>query len=218
MGNVTTIGLDIAKSVFQVHGVDAVGEIVVRRKLTRGRVLAFFEKLPRCLVGIEACSSSHYWARELTARGHDVRLLPAQYVKPYLKRQKNDAADAEAICEAVTRPTMRFVPIKSPEQQSVMMLHRVRLMLNRQRTQISNALRAHMAEFGVVAPIGRNGIEQLLVIIGDVAWQLIVRMRRFGTDLALNRENGGCWILKLTASVNKLSACALGRSGLLRRL
>ena len=118
MGNVTTIGLDIAKSVFQVHGVDAAGEVVVRRKLTRGRVLAFFEKLTRCLVGIEACSSSHYWARELTARGHDVRLLPAQYVKPYLKRQKNDAADAEAICEAVTRPTMRFVPVKSPEQQS----------------------------------------------------------------------------------------------------
>ncbi|MDH6234629.1 transposase [Mesorhizobium soli] len=167
MGNVTTIGLDIAKSVFQAHGVDAAGEVVVRRKLTRGRVLAFFESLPRCLVGIEACSSSHYWARELTARGHDVRLLPAQYVKPYLKRQKNDAADAEAICEAVTRPTMRFVPVKSPEQQSVMMLHRVRLMLNRQRTQISNALRAHLSEFGVVAPIGRNGIEQLLVVIND---------------------------------------------------
>ena len=167
MDNVTTIGLDIAKSVFQVHGVDAVGAVVIRRKLTRGRLLWFFEKLPRCLVGIEACSSSHYWARELMARGHDVRLLPAQYVKPYLKRQKNDAADAEAICEAVTRPTMRFVPVKTPEQQSVMMLHRVRLMLNRQRTQISNALRAHLSEFGVVAPIGRNGIEQLLVVIND---------------------------------------------------
>ena len=109
--------------------------MVIRRKLTRGRVLGFFEKLPRCVVGIEACSSSHYWARELIALGHDVRLLPAQYVKPYLKRQKNDAADAEAICEAVTRPTMRFVPVKSPEQQSVMMLHRVRLMLNRQINQ-----------------------------------------------------------------------------------
>jgi transposase len=132
MDNVMTIGLDIAKSVFQVHGVDAVGQVVIRRKLTRGRVLGFFENLPRCLVGIEACSSSHYWARELTARGHDVRLLPAQYVKPYLKRQKNDAADAEAICEAVTRPTMRFVPVKSPEQQSVMMLHRSGV------TQLSN--------------------------------------------------------------------------------
>lgn len=154
MSNVATIGLDIAKSVFQVHGVDAAGEIAVRRKLTRGRVLAFFKSLPRCLVGIEACSSSHYWARELIALGHDVRLLPAQYVKPYLKRQKNDAADAEAICEAVTRPTMRFVPVKSPEQQSVMMLHRVRLMLNRQRTQISNALRSHLSEFGVVRRSG----------------------------------------------------------------
>jgi transposase len=163
--NVTTIGLDIAKSVFQVHGVDAAGEVAVRRKLTRRRVLPFFESLQRCLVGIEACSSSHYWARELIARGHDVRLLPAQYVKPYLKRQKNDAADAEAICEVVTRPTMRFVPVKSPEQQSVMMLHRVRLMLNRQRTQISNALRSHL--FGFVALIGRNGIEQLLVVIND---------------------------------------------------
>ncbi|SDG92036.1 transposase [Pelagibacterium luteolum] len=142
MSNIVTIGLDIAKSVFQVHAVDSSGEVVVRRKLTRGRVLAFFESLPRCVIGIEACSSSHYWARELIALGHDVRLLPAQYVKPYLKRQKNDAADAEAICEAVTRPTMRFVPVKSPEQQSVMMLHRVRLMLNRQRTQISNALRS----------------------------------------------------------------------------
>jgi transposase len=167
MSNVTTIGLDIAKSVFQVHCVDAAGEVAVRRKLTRGRVLAFFKGLPRCVVGIEACSSSHYWARELIARGHNVRLLPAQYVKPYLKRQKNDAADAEAICEAVTRPTMCFVPVKSPEQQSLMMLHRVRLMLNRQRTQISNALRSHLSEFGVVAPIGRNGIEQLLLVIND---------------------------------------------------
>jgi len=155
------------ESVFQIHGVGAAGEIAVRRKLTRGRVLAFFKSLPRCLVGIEACSSSHYWARELITLGHDVRLLPAQYVKPYLKRQKNDAADAEAICEAVTRPTMRFVPVKSPAQQSVMMLHRVRLMLNRQRTQISNALRSHLSEFGVVAPIGRTGIEQLLVVIND---------------------------------------------------
>ncbi len=148
------------------HGVDAAGEVAVRRKLTRGRVLAFFKSLPRCLVGIEACSSSHYWARDSP---HLATMCGCcrQYVKPYLKRQKNDAADAEAICEAVTRPTMRFVPVKSPEQQSVMMLHRVRLMLNRQRTQISNALRAHLSEFGIVAPIGRNGIEQLLYVIND---------------------------------------------------
>jgi transposase len=156
MIQIATIGLDIAKSVFHVHGVDAGGNVVVRQRLARGRVLAFFEKIAPCLVGIEACGSSHYWAREIIARGHEVRLLPAQYVRPYVKRGKNDAADAEAICEAVTRPTMRFVPIKTPEQQSVMMLHRVRLMLNRQRTQLSNSIRAHLSEFGIVAPIGRR--------------------------------------------------------------
>jgi transposase len=167
MMRVTTIGLDIAKTVFQVHGVDASGQVLVQKRLTRGRVLAFFEKLAPCLVGIEACSSSHYWARELMARGHEVRLMPVQYVKPYVKRGKNDAADAEAICEAVTRPTMRFVPVKTPEQQSVMMLHRVRLMLNRQRTQLSNSIRAHLSEFGLVAPVGRRGIDQLLAIVAD---------------------------------------------------
>jgi transposase len=167
MGNVTTIGLDLAKNVFQVHGVDAEGVAVIRQRLTRGRMLKFFAKLPPCLIGIEACATSHYWARELVALGHDVKLMPAQYVKPYVKRGKNDAADAEAICEAVTRPTMRFVGIKTPEQQSAMMLHRVRLILNRQRTQLSNAMRAHLAEFGVVAPIGRNGIDQLLDVIAD---------------------------------------------------
>jgi transposase len=167
MERVATVGLDIAKSVFQVHGIDATGTVVVRRKLSRGRVLRFFEALPRCLIGMEACNTSHYWARELIALGHDVRLMPAQYVKPYVKRGKNDAADAEAICEAVTRPTMRFVPVKTPDQQSVMMLHRVRLMLNRQRTQLSNAMRAHMAEFGVVAPVGRMGLERLLAIVDD---------------------------------------------------
>jgi transposase len=167
MGTITTIGLDIAKSVFQVHGIDAAGEVIVRRQLSRARVLSFFEKLPSCLIGIEACNTSHYWARELIARGHDVRLMPAQYVKPYVKRGKNDSADAEAICEAVTRPTMRFVAVKTPEQQSVMMLHRVRLMLNRQRTQLSNAMRAHMSEFGVVAPVGRMGLERLLAIVTD---------------------------------------------------
>ena len=167
METITTVGLDIAKSVFQVHGIDTAGNVVVRRRLTRGRVLAFFEKLPRCLVGIEACNTSHHWARELIALGHDVRLMPAQYVKPYVKRGKNDAADAEAICEAVTRPTMRFVAVKTPEQQSVMMLHRVRLMLNRQRTQLTNAMRAHMSEFGVVAPVGRMGVEHLLGVIAD---------------------------------------------------
>lgn len=167
MEKIATVGLDIAKSVFQVHGVDAAGEVVVRKRLSRARVLPFFAKLPRCLVGIEACSTSHHWARELIALGHDVRLMPAQYVKPYVKRGKNDASDAEAICEAVTRPTMRFVTVKTPEQQSVMMLHRIRLMLNRQRTQLSNATRAHMSEFGIVAPVGRIGLERLLAIVAD---------------------------------------------------
>jgi len=150
MGQVITIGLDLAKSVFQVHGVDATGEVVVRRQIRRSQLLAFFAKQPACLVGIEACASSHHWAREMVALGHEVKLMPAQYVKPYVKRSKNDAADAEAICEAVTRPTMRFVAIKTPDQSAVM-LHRVRLILSRQRTQLSNALRAHLAEFGIVA-------------------------------------------------------------------
>jgi transposase len=169
MADIRVLGLDIAKSVFQLHGVDAGGATVLQRRLRRGRMLVFFAKLPPCLIGIEACASSHYWARELIALGHEVKLMPAQYVKPYLKRSKNDAADAEAICEAVTRPTMRFVGIKSPEQQSAMMLHRVRLILSRQRTQLSNALRAHMAEFGIVAPIGRNGIDRLVGVIADPA-------------------------------------------------
>lgn len=167
MGQAITIGLDIAKSVFQVHGVDESGGVVIRRQIRRAQLLAFFGNQPACLVGMEACASSHHWARELVALGHRVKLMPAQYVKPYVKRGKNDAADAEAICEAVTRPTMRFVAIKTPEQQSAMMLHRVRLMLCRQRTQITNAVRAHLAEFGIVAPIGRIGVEQLLGVIAD---------------------------------------------------
>jgi transposase len=167
MNQVTTIGLDIAKSVFQVHGVDAAGHMVLRQKLSRGRMLEFFAKLPRCLVGIEACASLHYWARELIRLGHEVKVMPAQYVKPYVKRGKNDAADAEAICEAVTRPTMRFVGVKTVEQQSILMLHRVRLILMRQRTQLSNALRAHLAEFGIVSPIGREGLNRLLTIVAD---------------------------------------------------
>lgn len=169
MDQVVTIGLDIAKSVFQVHGVDAQGAVVVRRRLTRSRMLAFFEKLAPCLVGLEACGSAHYWGRELSRLGYDVRLIPPSYVKPYVKRQKNDAADAEAICEAVSRPSMRFVPIKSPEQQSVMVAHRTRSILTRQRTQLSNAIRGHMSEFGLVAAVGRNGLETLIAIIADGA-------------------------------------------------
>src|SRR5207342_1017654 len=164
---VTTIGLDIAKSVFQVHGVDAAGQVLIRRQLKRRYVLAFFEKLAPCLVGIEACASSHYWSRELQALGHNVRLMPPAYVKPYVKRQKNDMADAEAICEAVTRANMRFVPTKTPEQQSCLMLHRTRHLFIRQQTAVINAIRAHLAEFGIVAPVGRNGVEELLDVVAN---------------------------------------------------
>ena len=167
MQTVTTIGLDIAKSVFQVHGVDAAGQVVIRRQLKRHHVLSFFEKLPPCLIGIEACASSHHWSRDLQALGHTVRLMPPAYVKPYVKRQKNDAADAEAICEAVTRTNMRFVPTKTPEQQGGLMLHRTRHLLIRQQTSVINAIRAHLAEFGIVAPVGRKGVEDLLRVIAD---------------------------------------------------
>src|SRR5271167_422369 len=163
----TTIGLDIAKSVFQVHGIDAEGKVIIRRQLKRRYVLALFQKLPPCLIGIEACASSHHWSRELKALGHSVRLMPPAYVKPYVKRQKNDMADAEAICEAVRRPTMRFVETKTPEQQSCLVLHRTRHLLIRQQTAIINAIRAHLAEFGIVAPVGRNGVEELLDVVAD---------------------------------------------------
>ena len=167
MQTVSTIGLDIAKSVFQVHGVDTNGLVVVRRQLKRRYVLAFFEKLPPCLVGIEACASSHHWSRELQALGHTVRLMPPAYVKPYVKRHKNDVVDAEAICEAVTRANMRFVPTKTPEQQSWLTLHRTRHLFIRQQTSVINAIRAHLAEFCVVAPVGRKGVEELLRVIAD---------------------------------------------------
>jgi transposase len=167
MQGVTTIGLDIAKSVFQVHGIDATGNVVIRRQLKRRYVLAFFQKLAPCLVGIEACATSHHWSRELKALGHTVRLMPPAYVKPYVKRQKNDAADAEAICEAVTRANMRFVATKTPEQQSCLMLHRTRHLFIRQQTAVINAIRAHLAEFGIVARVGRNGVEELLDVAAD---------------------------------------------------
>jgi transposase len=167
MQTITTIGLDIAKSVFQVHGIDAEDRVIIRRQLKRRYVLAFFQKLPPCLVGIEACASSHHWSRELQSLGHTVRLMPPAYVKPYVKRQKNDAADAEAICEAVTRANMRFVATKTPEQQSCLMLHRTRHLFIRQQTAVINVIRAHLAEFGIVAPVGRKGVEELLDVIAD---------------------------------------------------
>src|ERR1700675_3667278 len=164
---VTTIGLDIAKNVFQVHGIDAAEKVVVRKQLRRSQVLAFFKALPPCLIGMEACATAHYWARELTKLGHQVRLMPPKDVKAYVKRNKNDAADAEAICEAVRRPTMRFVQIKSAEQQGRLMLHRTRDLLMRQRTQLINALRAHLAELGIVTAKGDSGVKELLAIVAD---------------------------------------------------
>jgi transposase len=167
MGEITTIGLDLAKHVFQVHGVDADGAVVLRKQLRRGQVVSFFSRLPRCLVGMEACATAHYWARELGALGHEVRLMPAQYVKAYVKRNKNDAADAAAICEAVVRPTMRFVPVKTAEQQAALLLHRGRERIVRQRTALVNALRAHLAEFGVIAPQGLRNVGKLIAIVHD---------------------------------------------------
>ncbi len=169
MQAITTIGLDIAKSVFQVHGIDAEDKVTIRRQLKRRYVLALFQKLPPCLVGIEDCASSHHWSREFKALGHTVRLMPPAYVKPYVKRQKNDATDAEAICEAVTRANMRFVATKTPEQQSCLVLHRTRHLFIRQQTAVINAIRAHLAELGIVAPVGRNGVEELLNVVADPA-------------------------------------------------
>jgi len=162
---ISTLGLDLAKNVFQIHGVTATGEVAIKRTLRRRQVLTFFQKLEACTVGIEACGMSHYWARELTKLGHDVRLMPPIYVRPYVKRGKTDAADAEAICEAVTRPTMRFVPIKSPEQQAVLSVHRARDLIIRQRTQIANMIRGLLAEFGVVVA---KGIEKILAFARSV--------------------------------------------------
>jgi transposase len=164
---VSTIGVDLAKNVFQIHGVDSNGKVVIKRQLRRKQVLEFFGKISPCLVGMEACGTAHHWARELIGLGHTVRMMPPSYVKGYVKRSKSDAADAAAICEAVTRPSMRFVPVKTAEQQAALMLHRARDLLIRQRTQLINALRAHLAELGLVAEKGREGVVELAAIISD---------------------------------------------------
>lgn len=167
MGETTIIGLDVAKQIFQVHGVSADGKVTVKRQLRRSQMLGFFGKLTRCVVGLEACGGSHFWAREIRALGHDVRLIPPAYVKPYVKRGKTDAVDAEAICEAVSRPTMRFVPIKTAECQATLMVLKTRDLLVRQRTQAINALRGHLAEVGIVAAKGAAKVEMLFEIIRD---------------------------------------------------
>ena len=190
--NITTLGIDIAKSVFQLHGVDADGTIVLQKKLRRGAVLDVLGKLGTCLIGMEACATSHHWAREIAALGHEVRLIPPAYVKPYVKRQKNDAADAEAICEAVTRPNMRFVPVKTEEQQGVLVLHRSRDLLMRQRTMILNAIRAHFAEFGIIAAQGpRKVVELILRLREDNASDLPETARSALQALAVQLDSLG---------------------------
>jgi len=165
--DITIVGLDLAKNVFQVHGINGAGGVIVRRRLRRAQVCAFFSGLAPCLVGMEACGTAHFWARELVALGHEVKIIPPSYVKAYVRRGKSDAADAAAICEAVSRPNMRFVPIKTEAQQAALMLHKARELLMRQQTMVVNALRGHMAELGMVAPLGRSKVEDIIAVIED---------------------------------------------------
>jgi len=230
--NVTTIGLDLAKSIFQVHGVDANGRVVIRKSLRRAQMLPFFARLPSCLVGMEACGTSHYWARELIKLGHEVRLMPPAYVKPYVKRSKTDAADAEAVCEAVTRPTMRFVPVKSPEQQAALSMHRARDLLVKQRTQLVNMIRGLLAEFGINIP---KGLERALLmarrivddeapdvpieaakIVGTLSQQALdihVRLRQIDRDLLVwQRGNDVARRLMTIPGIGPVGATALAAS------
>jgi transposase len=230
---ISTIGLDLAKNVFQIHGIDAAGEVVIRKTLRRAQMLPFFEKLPPCLVGAEACGTSHYWARELTRLGHEVRLMPAAYVKPYVKRGKNDAADAEAICEAVTRQTMRFVPIKSREQQAALSLHRVRSLLIRQRTQLINMMRSVLAELGIAIPVGIEKALQMarriidgeaeldlpteaqnvVALLADHVLQLHAKLRKMDLRLAaLQRSDERARRLATIPGIGPIGATALAAS------
>jgi len=225
---VATIGLDIAKNVFQVHGIDGEGRAVLRRKVRRDRLLALFANLKPCLVGMEACATAHHWARELAALGHEVRLMPPAYVKAYVKRNKNDAADAEAICEAVTRPTMRFVPVKSANAQSVLLLHRARHLLVRQRTAQVSAMRAHLAEYGIVVAKGRSHTRDLVGILDrgegmlpDLARQTLLliahmiaglseQIRKIEIQLmAWHRASPACQRLETIPGVGFITATAL---------
>jgi transposase len=185
MGNITTIGLDVAKNVLQVHAVDEAGNVVVRKRIRRGQVLAFFAGIPTRLVGLEACATAHHWARELIALGHDARLMPPNYVKAYVKRNKHDAADA--ICEAVRRPSMRFVPLKTVEQQSALMMHRARDLLIRQRTMLVHALRGHLAEFGLIEAQGLHKVAGLVAIVVDEMDERVPDMARHVLKLIVSQ-------------------------------
>lgn len=190
MKQITVIGLDLAKQIFQVHGAEADGSPVVSRKLRRAEVLAFFKKLSPCLVGMEACGGSHYWAREIAKFGHDVRLVPPPYVKPFVKRGKTDAADAEAICEAVIRKTMRFVPVKSADQQAAAMVLKTRELLVRQRTQAINALRAHLSELGIIVATGPSKVTTLIEIVRDHEDVRLPQAARFALIELANQIEG----------------------------
>ena len=191
MRTITTIGIDLAKKVFQIHGVDAEGKVVVARKLRRKEVLAFFAKLAPCLVGMEACGSAHYWAREIAKLGHIVKLMPPKYVKAYVKRGKTDASDAVAICEAVTRPSMSFVPVKGIEQQGLSMLHSARSQLIGQRTQLVNAVRGHLSELGIIAERGLLGLAELAAIVRDESDQRLPATARAAL-VVLVRQTHDC--------------------------
>lgn len=225
----TTIGLDLAKSVFQVHGVDGGGAVVITKKLRRAEVLRFFGSLEPCRVGMEACATAHFWARELSAFGHDVRMMPPAYVKAYVRRQKNDAADAAAICEAVSRPSMRFVPVRSAERQSVLVLHRSRELLVRQRTMLINAIRGHCAEFGLVVAQGARAVPELiervrqanpdalpeiarsaLIMLGEHLDALALQIRSLERRLlAWHKQDGSSQRLATIPGVGIISATAL---------
>src|SRR3954466_7596967 len=177
MSEISTIGLDLAKNVFQVHGVDRSGAVVLRRQLRRGAVEKFFAQLSPCTVGVEACGTAHHWARVISRYGHEVRLMPPAYVKPYVKRNKNDGRDAEGVCEAVTRPTMRFVPVKSIAQQATLAVHSARALLVRQRTMAANALRAALSELGIVAAQGYGGLRELMTRLEEPSEEIPENMR-----------------------------------------
>lgn len=200
---VVTVGLDLAKNVFQVHAIAADGVVLIRRKLRRSEVIGFFAELSPCLVGMEACASAHHWARELMAIGHEVRLMPPAYVKPYVKRGKTDAADAEAICEAVTRPTMRFVAVKSVEQQAVLMLHKSRDLMVRQRTMLINALRGHLAEYGIVTGLGAGGVTASLKALHEEQSRLPAHARSALHGIAAQ-------LRALASEIDRLEAQILG--------